>query len=1416
MIGYTFLVMLIYLFGIFSNTPNYVPLKQTLNSISLIIYLAGSILIISRSSNKADLLLLKAINSKLRRRQLAQYSDLLHNKIFESVFKNSTFGVVLTDSAGDIIIANQFFKELLMYPDEEIIDMNFTQITFDEDVSKDLNLFNSLQRDEITQYEIDKRYVKKNGETCWVNLTVTKASENDYMIIVRDISSQMDIHMQLAEQETALKKSDEELRTANDILLKSQENVRLGNWEIDLISNMIILSKPVLEIYGLPENTVLPIYAGINYYRKDFRPLVEQAFSELILNEKKYDLEAVILTESGEEKWVRVIGYPIKKGERIVAVRGLMMDIDGKKKAQIRLEQQSREALTYNRKMLLAQSVLGFGIWSYDVEKDLMDIDDGIYTLLALDKSSHDIKAWKNCVEIKDRKFLYKRIDALKKRAGKFDLLMNVVTHSGKNRKIKNKVESFANKDGNVYLIIGTCTDITEEEQMVSALKKSEQTINDAQEIAGFGYFNYDIASDHLDWSNHMNVIFEPESSFTFNFKSFLGLIHPEDRDRSAQTISRSMQTGEPISLTHRIITRSGSVKTVHHEAKAFINEEKQPEKIVGSTRDITVQSQLQEQLEENLYHQQLLTRIAILLNNPFDFKTKIRKAMEIVGNALGLDGIFIFESATENETFNFEWVKHTCDSYEDNTLAFKKQLVQNEIISGAATNKLLIIDKIALKNPEFEKLLQLRQVQLLCISKFLYAEGTEIIFGVEKIEKNTPFNDSEINLIETAALIIRNIFEANASSIKLQNSEYKFKTLANSISDPYIVLNHDYEFIYTNPAANRFLPQHVDVIGQNLADHQVGPVTKDLIENFQNLKTEKGQQLIQEFDEQYLELSIYKGKIGYSIIVKDITERVNLQNSLELSRKSYQNLYNQTPAMMHSIDQNGYIISVSEFWLEKMGYTQEEVIHKKSVEFLTEEARLNTAANFRELKRFGYLKNKTLQFRKKSGEVMDVLLSATTEKDKDGNFIRSLAVITDVTAEKAAEEQIKVMNQNLDSTVKARTKELQALSNELSRQRDLLNTFIQNTDSIIQIKDTAGNYLLVNKKFAQLHRISNTDELIGKPFSTVYDKQVADRIGKIHQEVLAEGKLVRLQEEININQTRLTFLTTRFPLRKKNGKTYAVAAISVDITKIKEQQEQLKEQSEELRISNKILSFQRNRLKEQQKRLVIANQELESFSYSVSHDLRAPLRALEAFSKLLSDKYSAQLDEKGQKWLSFINDNSLKMDNLINDMLEFSRISRFEIKKQPVNMNALVSSIVEEEKNNYPNHQFDIKIDDLREGYGDPKALKQVWINLIGNAFKYSAKKEVIKVEITSRITVQQTIYEIKDRGAGFNEDYVAKIFNVFQRLHNERDFSGTGVGLAIVKKIIDKHDGAILASGEIDKGATFTFSISRNKLSE
>jgi signal transduction histidine kinase len=224
---------------------------------------------------------------------------------------------------------------------------------------------------------------------------------------------------------------------------------------------------------------------------------------------------------------------------------------------------------------------------------------------------------------------------------------------------------------------------------------------------------------------------------------------------------------------------------------------------------------------------------------------------------------------------------------------------------------------------------------------------------------------------------------------------------------------------------------------------------------------------------------------------------------------------------------------------------------------------------------------------------------------------------------------------------------------------------------------------------------------------------------------------------------------------------------------------------------------------------LEAANRELESFSYSVSHDLRSPLRAIDGYSLMLEEDYAPKLDETARRYIQTIRSGSQRMAALIDDLLTFSRLSRQALNRQQVDMTMLARRAAAEVLEGQPEPKPAVNITDLPPVPGDPALLRQVWTNLISNAVKYSAKSSTPEVLIRAATEGRQVRYEIQDNGVGFDMKYADKLFGVFQRLHSMDEFPGTGVGLAIVQRIIARHKGAVTATGERGKGATFGFTL-------
>ena len=366
-------------------------------------------------------------------------------------------------------------------------------------------------------------------------------------------------------------------------------------------------------------------------------------------------------------------------------------------------------------------------------------------------------------------------------------------------------------------------------------------------------------------------------------------------------------------------------------------------------------------------------------------------------------------------------------------------------------------------------------------------------------------------------------------------------------------------------------------------------------------------------------------------------------------------------------------------------------------------------------------------------------------------------------------------------------------LTAELRRASGYARSLIEaSLDPLVTIS-AAGKITDVNHATEEVTGRSRS-ELIGTDFSDYFTEPNKAREG--YQQVFLKGAVTNYPLALRHRDGHITDVLYNASIyHNEAGEVLGVFAAARDITERKRAEEEIRQLNAEL-----------------EQRVAERTAELEAFSYSVSHDLRTPLRAIDGFSLMLLEDYENKLDDEGKRLLNVVRNNTSRMSRLIDDILRFSRAGRTEISFSEIDMEGMARGVIEELKPLVADRKLQINLGGLPIAQGDRAMLHQVFENLLSNAIKFSGKNQEARIDIGGRIEADKAVYYVKDNGAGFDMQYAGKLFGVFQRLHGVDEFEGTGIGLAIVKRIIARHGGTVWAEGEVGKGATFYFSIPIN----
>jgi len=495
------------------------------------------------------------------------------------------------------------------------------------------------------------------------------------------------------------------------------------------------------------------------------------------------------------------------------------------------------------------------------------------------------------------------------------------------------------------------------------------------------------------------------------------------------------------------------------------------------------------------------------------------------------------------------------------------------------------------------------------------------------------------------------------------------------------------------------------------------------------------------------------------------------------------------------TISPDGKITDVNQATIQVTGYPREKLLGTEFPIYFTEPKKAREG--YQRVLSEGQVRDFSLTIRDATGHLTDVLYNAALYRDDCGKVQGVFASARDMTRRKLVEKEILQLNLDLQKRVMERTIALTEANERLQMAAEAAHIGIWDWD-------VTSNLIRWDSWMFRIY---------GMPESSNGMLSYAEWRSNVHPDDLPiqEASLLETVAKVGTQQRQFRIIrrsdkATRIirssdaAIASSDGKTRRIVGINLDITETVGRAEEVRRLNEQLAKRAAELEFLVN--------------ELDAFTYSVSHDLRAPLRAIDGFSRIVEEDYAPKIDNEGKRLIGVIRSEAKRMGRLIDDLLAFSRLGRQQIEPKIIEMEPMALQVFDELKALEAGRDIRLILHQIPPAFGTEPMIRQVWTNLIANAIKFTGKKEKSEIEIgTTEGKEGERVYFIKDNGAGFDMRFVSKLFGVFSRLHNAEEFPGTGVGLALVQRIIMRHGGRVWGEGKVGQGATFYFTIPDSK---
>lgn len=1251
------------------------------------------------------------------------------------------------------LYSNNKLGEIIGYNHNELNEMGEEAIPKllhpddQEEIKKSIEKVRNAKDGHIETYKY--RIRDKNGIYRWLSNyeSVFKRNEKGEVVQTVGITLNIDSEQVLAD---GLKQSEENYKVAEGL-------THIGNYIWDLQTNELRWSDELYRIYEMHPGKKIDASIIREYNHPEDAQLVLESIQKAIDNKSFFDFYYRIILSKGVEKILHARGEVIGKGQTAEKIIGTAQDVTEKQNLIRELKQ--KESL-YKQ----AEELANMGNWSWDLKKNKLTWTDHLYTIYGLKPQSEEITIdrFLSFVHPDDREYVQKGVDEIFNQE-RLDYTFRIITKSGENKIIRSVAQLQKDDKGNGVLVVGTERDITEKQTLIDKLRKSEKLYKQAQALAHVGNWSWDIRSNLIEWSDELYQIFgKTKDDGNFSYDEYLSLVHPDDLEKVKKQVAYSIQKKEPWEYTHKLITKDGVVKTIYATGEVLLDENGEAYMLIGTAQDISERELLIEKLQQSeaLYKQaQALSRMG---NFVWDLKTN---------GVVWSDEVYHIYNIPNGDPVTFQtafdpilpaYKKNVQDAIEKTIHLKKGHSVSYAIRDDDGSLKYINLetDVVLDENGDVQKIMGTAQ------------DVTERQKLIEKLQQS------------------EKLFKQAQSIAHLGNWTMDVKTMDFTWSDEmYNIFEVDkgeyFNFeIWTNYLHPDDKQSVIDYYDECLKHKKHYDKIHKIILKNGKIKTihRKGEFVLDENGEPVM-------MVGTS---QDITADYRIQQELKDNQTFIRKITDATPSIIGSYNVNtGKYVFISEGLEKLLGYDRELVL-ERGISFFADIIHPEDLIQLMEKN------SRVLQESNQSTDYDPVIEFTYRMRHKNGEYkwFHTYGTIFDRNKENKVEH---ILNISLDVS------EQVMATQKIKEQEHFIQQIADASPTILYLYDVDKQSIVyINREIffvlgylpeeileagAQVtEKLYNTDDFTLLPGR----KQSKRTFQQVDSMIQYECRMKHKDDEWRwILVREIVFKTD------DNGNAKQILGAALDINRRKEMEKTI---------------LQNTMLLEQ------SNASLEEFAYVASHDLKEPLRKISTFGDRLVATQLEQLAPEGKMYLHKIVDASQRMQVMINDLLSISMITG-NTSFENFSLQTILEETLQTLEFKIEQQNAIIKSDPLPEANIIPSQFRQLFQNLLSNSLKFIRPDVQPVINIRHRFLSSLDVVhyqlapatnyhklELEDNGIGFEKEYAGKIFAIFQRLHGRSEYEGSGIGLAICKKIVEHHGGIIYADGVPEKGATFT----------